>query len=71
MTQAKPTNIAASIRQKLLNVANQTGDDPNVIWTRYAIERLLYRLFEKAALNRKGCCLRKWTKQVKSARTGC
>ena len=44
MTQAKPTNMAASIRQKLLNFANQTGDDPNVIWTRYAIERLLYRL---------------------------
>jgi len=44
MTQAQPTNIAASIRQKLLNFANQTGDDPNVIWTRYAIERLLYRL---------------------------
>ena len=44
MTKGKPTNIAASIRQKLLNLANKTGDDPNVIWSRYAIERLLYRL---------------------------
>lgn len=44
MTQAQPVNRAASIRQKLLNYARQTGDDPNVIWTRYAIERLLYRL---------------------------
>jgi len=27
-----------------MTLANKTGDDPNVIWTRYAIERLLYRL---------------------------
>jgi len=27
-----------------MTFANKTGDDPNVIWTRYAIERLLYRL---------------------------
>lgn len=38
------TNIAASVRQKLTNIVNQTGDDPHAIWTRYAIERLLYRL---------------------------
>jgi len=44
MSRAKPTNISASIRQKLLNLANKNGDDPNVLWTRYAIERLLYRL---------------------------
>lgn len=44
MTKAKPTNLAASIRQKLLNLAGKTGNDPNIIWSRYAIERLLYRL---------------------------
>ena len=44
MTKANPTNIVASIRQKLLNLAKKIGDDPNVIWSRYAIERLLYRL---------------------------
>ena len=44
MTKGKPTNVAASIRQKLLNFAGKTGDDPNIIWSRYAIERLLYRL---------------------------
>lgn len=44
MTKSKPANIAASIRQKILNLANKTGDDPNVLWSRYAIERLLYRL---------------------------
>ncbi len=44
MTRGAPVNIAASVRQKLLNLADKTGDAPNVIWTRYAIERLLYRL---------------------------
>lgn len=36
--------LVASIRQKLLNIADRTGDDANHIWTRYAVERLLYRL---------------------------
>ena len=44
MTKGKPTNVAASIRQRLLNLAGKTGDDPNIIWSKYAIERLLYRL---------------------------
>jgi len=43
MTRGK-TNIAASIRQRLLNIIRETGDDPNLVWTRYAVERLLYRL---------------------------
>jgi predicted nucleotidyltransferase component of viral defense system len=37
-------NIAASIRQRLLNIANSTGEDFGLILTRYAVERLLYRL---------------------------
>jgi predicted nucleotidyltransferase component of viral defense system len=44
MTGSTATNVVASVHQKLMNFANKTGDDPNVIWTRYAIERLLYRL---------------------------
>ena len=44
MSKGKPTNVAASIRQKLLNLAGKTGDNPNIIWSRYTIERLLYRL---------------------------
>jgi len=32
------------VRQKLLNLAAKSGDDPNLLWNRYAIERLLYRL---------------------------
>lgn len=44
MTGGKPANMSASVRQKLLNLAGQTGDDPNLLWTRYGMERLLYRL---------------------------
>ena len=44
MTKGKPSNVAASVRQRLLNVIRESGDDPNLIWTRYATERLLYRL---------------------------
>ena len=44
MTNGKPSDVAASVRQQLLNITRDTGDDPNLVWTRYATERLLYRL---------------------------
>lgn len=44
MIQDKPSNVAASVRQRLLNIIRETGDDANLVWTRYATERLLYRL---------------------------
>lgn len=44
MNHSNLTNVAASVRQRLMNIAHEKGDTPNVIWTRYAIERLLYRL---------------------------
>jgi len=37
-------NIAASVRAKLLNHARETKKDFNLVLTRYAIERLLYRI---------------------------
>ena len=37
-------NVAASVRQRLLNAARATGDPFDLILTRYGIERLLYRL---------------------------
>jgi len=37
-------NVAASVRARLLNRAKETRQDPNLVLTRYAIERLLYRL---------------------------
>lgn len=44
MSRKPPGNIAASVRQRLLNIIAETGDDANVVWTRFAIERLLYRI---------------------------
>ena len=43
MTPA-PDGLVASVRRRLLDLAARTGDDPNAIWSRYAVERLLYRL---------------------------
>jgi hypothetical protein len=43
--KGKPrTNLAASVRQRLLNLAQARGEDFQRLLTRYAIERFLYRL---------------------------
>jgi len=44
MTNKQPVNLAASIHQRLLNLSVQRQGDPNLVLTRYALERLLYRL---------------------------
>lgn len=44
MTRRKPQDISASVRQRLLNLIRETRDDPNLMWTRYATERFMYRL---------------------------
>ncbi len=36
--------MAASVRQRLLNMSRKTGEDFQLLLTRYAVERLLYRL---------------------------
>lgn len=42
---SKPvTNIAASVRQRLLNLARQRREEFGLLLTRYALERLLYRI---------------------------
>jgi hypothetical protein len=41
---SKSENVAASVRQRLLNISNSTGEDFGLVLTRYALERLLYRL---------------------------
>ena len=43
MTKA-PTNIGASVRARLLRLARERGEDFQLLVTRYANERLLYRL---------------------------
>jgi len=44
MKQKGKTNIAASVQQRLLNLSKLKGEDPNLIFIRYAVERLLYRI---------------------------
>jgi predicted nucleotidyltransferase component of viral defense system len=39
-----PRNVPASVRQRLLNVARERGEDFQGVLTRYALERLLFRL---------------------------
>jgi tRNA(Arg) A34 adenosine deaminase TadA/predicted nucleotidyltransferase component of viral defense system len=43
MPEAK-ANLAASVRQRLLNLARERGQPLEALLTRYALERLLYRL---------------------------
>jgi len=40
----KPSNLAASVRQRLLNLARAQKEDFQLVLTRFALERLLYRL---------------------------
>lgn len=40
----QPKNLAASVRQRLLNVARRTGEDYNALLVRFTTERLLFRI---------------------------
>ncbi len=44
MTQDKKKDVAASVRQRLLNQSRETGQDFQRVLVRYGVERLLYRL---------------------------
>lgn len=44
MSQRGLRNLAASVRQRLFNLARERGEDFQLLLTRYAAERLLYRL---------------------------
>ncbi|PSB51514.1 nucleotidyl transferase AbiEii/AbiGii toxin family protein [Chamaesiphon polymorphus] len=48
----QPRNLAASVRQRLLNLAIAQKEDFNLVLTRYGIERLLYRLERSAQRER-------------------
>lgn len=39
-----PRDVAASVRQRLLNLARERREDFGLVLTRYALERLMYRL---------------------------
>ncbi len=48
MTRRQIKDVAASVRQRLLNLAHQNGEDFQLVLTRYGLERLLYRLSQSA-----------------------
>ena len=41
-------NIAASVRARLLNLSKASGQNFDLVLTRFALERLLYRLGQSA-----------------------
>lgn len=48
----KPTNMGASVRARLLTLANERKQPFQVLLTRYVLERLLYRLSSSAHSDR-------------------
>lgn len=44
MTPPRQGNMAASVRQRLLNLARERGENFDYLLTRFGLERLLYRL---------------------------
>lgn len=46
MTQPHVTNMAASVHQRLLTISHTRKEEFNLLLTRYAYERLLYRLVQ-------------------------
>ena len=58
MTKGRRANIPASVRQRLLNLAQQTNQDFGFLLTKYALERLLYRL--SVSPHRDGFVLKTW-----------
>jgi len=52
MTDKPVTNVAASVRQRLLNLSQTRGADYNAMLTQYAIERFLYRLSKSESADR-------------------
>ena len=44
MSRKRPSNVAASVRQRLLNKTRGQGEDFHLLLTRFALERFLYRL---------------------------
>lgn len=68
MTKARPRNMAASVRQRLMNIARQQREPFDLVLLRYALERLLYRLSQTTHSDRfvlKGAMLFQiWSGQI-------
>lgn len=67
MTKNRPLDLSASVRQRLMDQARNSQEDVNLLLTRYALERLLYRLSQSRHRNQfilKGAMLFQiWTSQ--------
>jgi len=67
MSRSQPTNLSASVLQRLLTVSKSLQEDFTLTLTRYAIERFLYRLSRSPFADRfvlKGAMLMNvWAKQ--------
>jgi hypothetical protein len=48
VTKPSPSNLAASAKQRLLNRARSSNEDFNLLLTKYALERVLYRISKSA-----------------------
>ena len=48
MTQSKPKDLSASVRQRLTNHAVNSHEDFQVVLAQYGFERLLYRLSQSS-----------------------
>jgi len=68
MTKGSPKNVAASVRQRLLNLAHEHKEDFQLVLSRYALERLLHRIGQSPHRDRfvvKGAMLfHLWTNQT-------
>ena len=69
VTKTKPTNVAASVRARLLNLAKERGEDFNYVLTRYALERLLVRLVTArptatSSCSKARCSFRAWSPRL-------
>jgi hypothetical protein len=52
MKKSPPKNLAASVRRRLMNYASAHGEPFQSMLTRYAMERLLYRISRSSAADR-------------------
>ena len=72
MPDSKIKNLPASIRQKLLNLAQERNDDFGLVLTKYGLERMLFRLSKSKYRDTfilKGALLFElWTKDYRATR---
>ena len=68
MTRSAKRNPAASVRDRLLALARDRGEDFQLLLTRYGLERLLYRLSQSRHRDRfvlKVAVVMKWSQSYR------